>query len=86
MAVPYRLLKIRRGLKADLPVLMDGEIGWCTDTEELFIGNSGTNILISNLYDPGNPSDWAPTAPTTITGALDRLASAVEGLLGGQIP
>lgn len=34
-------LQHRRGLKSDLPPkLHEGEIGWCLDTRELFIGNS----------------------------------------------
>lgn len=33
-------LQHRRGLKSDLPPkLYEGEIGWCVDTRELFIGN-----------------------------------------------
>lgn len=41
----------RRGLKADLPAsLAEGEIGWCLDSRELYIGNShgyggNTNVL-----------------------------------------
>lgn len=39
---------IRRGLKADLPNLAEGELGFCTDTKELFIGSADGNILFSN--------------------------------------
>lgn len=45
----------RRGLKTDLPTsLNEGELGWCLDTRELFIGNSlaeggNTQVLTSNV-------------------------------------
>jgi hypothetical protein len=37
-------------------------------------------------YSAGTPADWATSAPTTIKDALDRIASAVEGLLATPIP
>jgi len=42
------LLKVRRGLKADLPTLEQGELGFCTDTEEVYIGTGVANILINS--------------------------------------
>lgn len=37
----YGLIQHRRGIKADLPVqLEEGELGFCVDTRELFIGNT----------------------------------------------
>lgn len=39
---------VRRGLKANLPVLSEGEIAFCTDTLEYFIGSTIGNILLSN--------------------------------------
>lgn len=41
-------LKIRRGLKANLPTLSVGEQGLCTDTSEIFIGGSTGNIQLAN--------------------------------------
>ncbi|XRG78428.1 hypothetical protein V5E38_22245 [Rossellomorea sp. GAMAL-10_SWC] len=41
-------IQIRRGLKANLPLLDVGEFGFTTDTNELFIGSSNGNILFSN--------------------------------------
>jgi len=40
-------IKIKRGLKTDLPTLAVGEMGYCTDTNELFIGTSTGNVLIN---------------------------------------
>lgn len=37
----------------------------------------------SDTYTPTTASDWAGTAPTTITSALDRLAAVVKTLNGG---
>lgn len=43
-------IKIRRGLKADLPLLDEGEYGLCTDTSEVFIGtNEGNRKLADHL-------------------------------------
>jgi hypothetical protein len=37
-------------------------------------------------YIPGTPANWAGAAPTNPKQALDRLAAAVEGILGHAIP
>lgn len=37
-----QLIKIKRGLKANLPTLSEGEFALCTDTKEVYIGD-GTN-------------------------------------------
>jgi hypothetical protein len=42
------MILIRRGLKADLPNLSEGELGFCTDTKELFIGSNNGNVLFPN--------------------------------------
>lgn len=39
-------IKIRRGLKENLPTLDTGELAFCTDTYELFVGTSIGNKLI----------------------------------------
>ena len=40
-------IKIKRGLKTNLPTLAVGELGYCTDTNELFIGTSEGNVLVN---------------------------------------
>lgn len=42
----FKILKLRRGLKAALPTLQEGELAFCTDTKELFIGTSSGNQLV----------------------------------------
>lgn len=49
-------IKIRRGLFEDLPSLELGELGFATDTNQLFIGklddlNNPVNVLISDIED-----------------------------------
>jgi hypothetical protein len=40
-------IQIRRGLKSELPTLNIGELGYCTDTKELFIGSATGNVLVN---------------------------------------
>jgi hypothetical protein len=49
-------IKIKRGPKAFLPTLQEGELALCTDTNELYIGTSGGNVLI-NGSGPGSGLD-----------------------------
>ena len=45
-------ITVQRGLKEDLPKLHDGELAYCTDTNELFIGDPDEgNKLINNHTD-----------------------------------
>lgn len=37
-------------------------------------------------YAAGDPTDWTDPDPSTVQEAIDRLAAAVSGLLGGGIP
>ena len=37
-----------RGKKAKLPELLEGELGFCTDTKELYIGSANGNVLIGS--------------------------------------
>lgn len=39
-------IQIKRGNKADLPALNDGEPGLCLDTNEVYVGNNGTNVPV----------------------------------------
>lgn len=41
-------IQVKRGLKANLPVLSDGEPALCTDTKEFFVGDGTSNIKIYN--------------------------------------
>lgn len=39
-------MQIKRGYKANLPLLKDGQLAYCKDTKELWIGNDGENEQI----------------------------------------
>lgn len=56
MATKKSAMKIKRGLKKNLPILQDGQLGYCKDSKELFIGNDGKNDLI-NAKSEGNGSN-----------------------------
>jgi len=60
----------RRGLKSDLPInLAEGELGWCLDTRELFIGNG-----------PGYGGNTALlTQFSNVTGSLQLVAQTISG-------
>lgn len=40
-------MSIKRGEKTRLPTLPDGELGFCTDTKELFIGTIDGNFQVT---------------------------------------
>lgn len=66
----------RRGVKSDLPAnLNEGELGWCMDTRELFIGNTSavggnTQILTSssNLANIAQYTFVSDTSVVSVTG------------------
>lgn len=66
----------RRGVKSDLPAnLNEGELGWCMDTRELFIGNTSavggnTQILTSssNLATIAQYTFVSDTSVVSVTG------------------
>lgn len=41
-----QVIKIKRGNKTNLPTLAAGEMGLCTDTKEVFIGDGSANIFV----------------------------------------
>lgn len=59
-------IQVRRGLKSKLPTLSSGEIGFTTDTRELFVGTGSGNVNMSG-------SQWlsgtAMSGTSTTTGA-----------------
>lgn len=87
-------IKIKRGLKADLPTLTVGEVAYCTDTKELFIGTATGNELLNGAGGSTTASDVSfdntisEFVSTNVQGAIDETISSVQtivGLLSGQI-
>lgn len=84
-------LKIRRGLKADLPVLAEGEMGLCTDTRQTYIGtNTGNNlqnvmesVVFVSKYKPADfddlPDAVSSLSATGGTIVLDNIALGDTG-------
>lgn len=44
-----QVIKIKRGLKVNLPLLLAGEMGFSTDTKEVFIGDGSSNISVGRV-------------------------------------
>lgn len=56
-------IKIKRGLKSSLPILLEGEFGYATDTNEVYIGDGANNHkfisendIVTAISDPGSDS------------------------------
>ena len=43
-----KIIKIKRGRKIGLPSLSKGELGYAKDTQELYIGDGETNVLVNS--------------------------------------
>jgi hypothetical protein len=43
-----KIIKIKRGRKIGLPSLSKGELGYAKDTQELYIGDEETNVLVNS--------------------------------------
>ncbi len=51
-------IQIKRGMKKDLPQLKDGELAFCKDTKELYVGNNGNeNVNIVSDVSIANTSE-----------------------------
>lgn len=73
-AIQIDTLQIKRGLKADLPILAQGEMGFCTDTKEVYIGDGISNVpLSSDTFYTHN--QIAASSKWTITHNLNRFPS-----------
>ncbi|WP_201008179.1 tail fiber protein [Paenibacillus glycanilyticus] len=58
------LIQIRRGLEINIGLLAEGELGYCTDSQKLYIGTSGGNVvlvaaqtagdMLKSIYDTDN--------------------------------
>jgi len=74
----------RRGIRSDLPVqLAEGELGWCLDTRQLFIGNSdgfGYNTEVLTEFSQATVPFFGATATTVPAGSTVYLgALGVDG-------
>ena len=72
-------IQIKRGNKANLPALSDGELAFCKDAGEVYVGNGGTNQQIGALVQSGTwtPSLSAATGYSTRVGVYTRIGNLV---------
>ncbi len=68
----YKIIKLRRGLRANLPTLEAGEMGFCEDTRELAVGSAdGTNVMFVTEVNSGGPVVVGSlSSPETVDPAL----------------
>lgn len=83
-------IQVKRGNKADLPILSDGEFGLCQDTGEIYIGNGSANLKIfpTTSIAAGNVTvtdAGGMFESTTAEGALAELATTILEILSGVI-
>ena len=76
-------IQVKRGNKADLPILSDGEFGLCQDTGEIYIGNGSANLKIFPTTSIAAENVTVTDAggmfeSTTAEGALAELAAIKE--------
>lgn len=77
-------LQHRRGLKSDLPTkLNEGELGWCLDTRELFIGNSDAEPSNSQILTQWTPNDKVITH--SYVGNTGVPAATITRTLGSKL-
>ena len=79
------LIQIKRGAFADLPTLAAGELGYCTDTDQIYIGDGAANheIVMHDLF--ATQSILAATADNT-PAALELAEQTLVGrLTGGNV-
>ena len=69
-----------RGLKNKMPTLLDGQLGYCTDAKELYIGSGNGNVLVGAAAFKedisANTQALGEKLTATKTAAVDTLAEA----------
>ena len=70
-------IQIKRGIKAVIPQLAEGELGYTLDTNELFIGDGETNQKVGSVYFTTTiaTGDWSGTDPVTATKTVSGILS-----------
>lgn len=76
------LIQIRRGLEANIGTLEAGELGFCTDTEKLYIGTASGNALLVAAQTVGDM--LKSIYDTNNDGVVDAAEDSAK--LGGQLP
>lgn len=81
-----RKLQIKRGQKANMPTLAEGELGFTTDEKKVYIGTGSENIPVSvvtkadvGLENVDNTSDVNKPVSTAVQTALNTKVDKVSG-------
>lgn len=80
----------RRGIKTDLPDnLYEGELGWCLDTRELFIGNgqgfSGNSQVLTQWSANTDLINYTYVGPSGIPATTGTPATPISRSLGSKL-
>jgi len=80
----------RRGIKTDLPDnLYEGELGWCLDTRELFIGNgqgfSGNSQVLTQWSPNTDLINYTYVGPSGIPATTGTPATPISRSLGAKL-
>lgn len=70
-----RKIKLRRGLKANLPTLDTGEPGFVTNEGELYIGSASGNVKLTSKSEIGNLSNLTTDVKTDLVSSVNELDS-----------
>lgn len=80
------LIRVKRGNRANLPTLNDGEFGLAEDTKELFIGTTSGNMKLVSVLTGGSKIQSGSVAYTpTITG-FQKLGTVTLPVAHSQNP
>lgn len=77
------LIQIRRGIESNIGTLTIGELGFCTDSNKLYIGSSTGNILLVNTQTSGDMTK--SVYDTNNDGIVDKAKSVVGPITWGQL-
>jgi len=67
---------LRRGLKKDLPNLLEGEMGLATDTKELYVGTSDGSMQMAKQDDVDNVTQGLGEANAQLTRTIQKTDGA----------
>lgn len=76
--IPGKIL-VKRGLKANLPVLDPGEPAYCEDTKEYFIGTPEGNVLVGSQTSGGGDTGGGSGSGVLVYNTLTELQTAYPG-------
>ena len=62
-----------RGKSSTMPTLLEGELGFCTDTKKLYIGTGSSNVLINGGGGSGGDTGDLENRVEVLEGKVDSL-------------